>query len=1132
MSLPVKKIISASAGTGKTYRLSLEYLALLLKFHLEPDFRPDQILVITFTRKATAEIRDRIYSHLDSIINRKKEWQILASNLKHLTDKDAEISRDNPLSEAELKVLSDAYHRLMTHKDELQVMTIDSYVHSIFRNLIRPVRGIDRFELDLKAVEKRIPFLFDELMTPELLSRISGLLSRRLKPSLDEFRAFFRSLIDNRWLFYLTTKRSVNAAEGSLAYFTVHPEKWDEIADEYYSGFVSKFQDVIYNLSEFIKTEKNLTETNEIIAGSLLNKDYVKIFTPMPVRLEDLAYELKSYLKDDYTLEQILKLLEGEKYLWNGSKIRASKANPFIDDWKKLSGRAMEDLANYLLYHLFLPEQQEIINIWECVLDKYDKLIYRYKNFTYDDIAWFTFEALYSSQPPLFEAEPESVANEFYEFMCHRTRFMLIDEFQDTSTLQFHILRPMIDELLSGAGSFPYGGLIVVGDEKQSIFGWRGGQRDLLLNLDNIFQSGLPAEREALTESWRSSPTFMNCINGIFNHNVLQDFLHKADAEWNYADTSGNKHELEQETLFRFKLANYSSHSDDNKAGHTMRNFVDSMIVPAVTLAANSGRKTAVLARRNEELEMIRALLAERGITAEFQSAKSLLEHPVIKAVSYLLKFAVYHDWYDFLAFLRSDLMLMKGAELKQVMEIISAGRSDRTETNAGISFDGLPSARAAYELAASINVNEIYKSILTILQTCNIRERKLQERDYINLQYWLDKALEFERGYQSGLPELMGFLRYCEDNRDQEIMQQRDVESSNAIQLLTIHKSKGLEFDSVFVWWNLRSTPHKEETRLSSWVHYTDKSYHNLSDIALTLHYKKVLQNSVYRDIMLEEEKRELLEELNNLYVALTRARNRLYLYVAFDKKEGWDKYWEVQDKEGRLTPPHYAVKSALLYMTEHGVQQPDGFLQLGIEPDAGQSAAEDSIEPEPVSDTQDFCLSEILPDWQNPFAASKKRDDYNPEMNWKTSYLTDRSNLKGNIAHYYLSLLKYATREEMEQAKTLTLRRFGNLMTGKDLQELIARLEAILPSIKDIFNEKYDLVLNEYPVFHGGREYRMDRLMIDTKARTYRIIDYKTGGVYDELQLQRYNAILKEKLLPEEYVPEQEFKPTEIRL
>ncbi len=1131
MSNQVNRIISASAGTGKTYRLSLEYLALLLKFYKNPEFRPDQILVITFTRKATAEIRDRIYLHLDTLSNHKEGWQDLALNLKKLTGASEFADKAKPLSEEEFRLLADVYHHLITHKDELQVMTIDSYIHSIFRNLIRPVRGIDRFELDLNAVEKRMPFLFNELMTPALLKRINSLLSRRLKPSLDEFKSFFRSLIDNRWIYYLSGKRAVAAQPDTLAYYAAHPELWEVKSDAYYQSFIGTFRQIIYNLNEYFQVKHNKILSSETIEAKLLNKDYVQLFSPLPAKFGDLANELETHFADEWTLLRILKLLKDEKYLWNGQRVRASKEFTELDSWKELHRSALEYLSNYLVFHLFLPEQREILDIWQDVLMHYDKLIYRYKDFTYDDIAWFTFEGLYSSEPPLFEAEKESVANEFYEFMCHRTRFMLIDEFQDTSILQFHILAPMIEELIAGEGSRPYGGLIVVGDEKQSIFGWRGGQRDLLLNLESIFPGLQIYAKDSLTDSWRSSPTLMNFINGIFGNDDLHKYINSIESDWQYSDITGQKIALENDTVIKFKLQHYASRSADNKLDKAMRSFIEEMVIPAIADKSGTGRSIAVLARKNDELEMIRILLAEHGITSEFQSSRSLLDQPFIKAMLFLLKYAVYHDWYDFLAFLRSDLVLMDGKTLKQVINHISLYQQDKSETKPEIDFSSIPLVTAALNLAKALDTASIYKSSLLIIQTCRIQWKLPLERDYVNIQRWLDIALEYEQNYQSELPGMQGFLRYCEDNRDQAAFQQQDVVNSSAIQLLTIHKSKGLEFDSVFVWWNLKGFSGREENRLSSWVHYTDKSYHDLKDMALTLHYGKVLEASAFNEIMQADDNREQLEELNNLYVALTRAKSRLYLHVAFDKKEGWDVYWADYLSKNRLSPQHYAVKAALDYLTDKAAMQEDGSLLLGKE-DIQELSHEhkqpvlSSGLPENLID-----LKPILPDWQKPVEYINK-EDYNQDMNWKISYLVDRDNLKGLVAHFYLAQIKYASQAEIETARTLTLRQFGNLMTLSTLNELIDKVEAQLSEMKELFNPAYDIVYTEYPIFCNGHEYRLDRLMINTVNKTFRIIDYKTGKTYSPEQLNTYSSILKNSILPKDYKQEKEPDFIEIKL
>lgn len=146
-------------------------------------------------------------------------------------------------------------------------------------------------------------------------------------------------------------------------------------------------------------------------------------------------------------------------------------AFPGVDE---LRMEVVSVLAEAIYHRYYLPEEAEILDVWSIILEEYDKLIYRYKKLGYQDIAWITFEALFSNDPPEFLFNEENSANEFYMFLSHRSRFMLIDEFQDTSLIQFNMLRPIMEEISSGFGTKEFGGLVVVGDEKQSIFGWRG----------------------------------------------------------------------------------------------------------------------------------------------------------------------------------------------------------------------------------------------------------------------------------------------------------------------------------------------------------------------------------------------------------------------------------------------------------------------------------------------------------------------------------------------------------------------------------------------------------------------------------------------------------------------------------
>ena len=127
------KIITASAGTGKTYRLSLEYISILLN-NLEVDF--SEIVVITFTKKATFEIREKVFEHFNTLLNgESKDKKILIQNLE-------EISGTQITSE-KLKYLERIYHQILKNKSQLQIKTNDSFIHSIFSQIIAPYLQID-----------------------------------------------------------------------------------------------------------------------------------------------------------------------------------------------------------------------------------------------------------------------------------------------------------------------------------------------------------------------------------------------------------------------------------------------------------------------------------------------------------------------------------------------------------------------------------------------------------------------------------------------------------------------------------------------------------------------------------------------------------------------------------------------------------------------------------------------------------------------------------------------------------------------------------------------------------------------------------------------------------------------------
>lgn len=481
------KIITASAGTGKTYRLALEYIRVILGFYgKRQDFSLDNILVLTFTKKATAEIRERINAHLVLLCNEHPSSETDAKDRQGLLHSLWPERAD--LGDKERQILNRALRDLSSDRKQLQVMTIDAYINGIFRNIVCPLRSIENFEIDTNAVEKRLPFLMQHLMKPEFKSKLDSLLSRKISPSLDEYNNFFKSLIKERWLYYQIrkTEKSI-ASDGTLQSLF---QAGDTTARD------NALASVLAGLGALISMmEQHGRSSNP---EDCTVKGFKKLFPVFPAYFDGLRDAISKLCS---TPEGCLRLFANCKQgkIFDGNKFKTKELAETRQSMLALEAEIFASLANYLLHTHFLPEQAEIIEVWAAILAEYDKLLYRYKNMTYDDISWFTMEALFSTDPPPFNMHDEAIANEFYQFLSHRSRFILIDEFQDTSLLQFAILRPIMEEVSSGQGTKDFGGLIVVGDEKQSIFGWRGGERELLLNLRSIFQP----LKNLMQEQWK-----------------------------------------------------------------------------------------------------------------------------------------------------------------------------------------------------------------------------------------------------------------------------------------------------------------------------------------------------------------------------------------------------------------------------------------------------------------------------------------------------------------------------------------------------------------------------------------------------------------------------------------------------
>ncbi len=1046
-------VIRASAGTGKTYRLSLEFINLILKYRINFD----EILVITFTKKATAEIRERIFEQLAQIVDNTEEGIELQTSFQKDINPDIEFNRQD------IAFLKEVHQKMLTNKTAVRISTIDSFVNTIFSGIIAPYHNIMEFKIDNKITKEILPEIYEHILQDDKLKIFADIFLQAKRRNLDQFGSFISDIIENRWLFEfidLSEMQNLNIEEEKEKTFSIYK---DRVRD-----FIELLQ------SEFIKKDAEI--------GTLLQKDFKKsiisYFDNSDFNKSDFTEILFNILTNPEFIDDNFKLLLDNKNLWNGSKIR----NPEL---KELYAEMQISLADFLFYDKALIEQLNIISLAAEILKVYDEIKFRDKIFTHSDISYYTFRFLYDTQLSIIDNG--NVLNIFYEQLSYNTRFVLIDEFQDTSILQWSIFKPMLKEIISGIGQKEYGNIIVVGDEKQAIYGWRGGERRLLTEFAKIL--GSEVNSGFLTTSYRSKPVMVNWLNRLFHSEQLNSIQN-----WQYSDIGNNKPEG---GFVQVHLRNTQQIEGlQNKINRTQiyQEFVQNILLKHIEEASINPADTAILMRKNSELKDMAEVLDEYEIDYTLETSGSLFEYRAIKPILFILNFLVYEDPYELVKFLRSDLVLMYLNELEKILNTYnnSAGIDDFLKNTESNIFDSL--------LKIKNSDGTLINRIKLIIEEFGFIQVFSSEIELKNLQRFLEVAAEFERINHEYTVDVFGFLKYCRALSEKDEYSQIGQTIGNSIKLLTIHKSKGLQFETVFTVFDVTSKLGGNRAGLNLYYNFSD-DFTQLEDYAFTFNYNKVLKKSQKQLLIESVQKRDQGDELNNLYVALTRAKNNLFIYLHYNKKGDLEKL--VKDVKDDSSILKIITKTIYNEFADDLQEISAVYHKLEYGKITKESVESDKINEVEYSFNESFKLFSLK---DAKLCEPKKIEQI------KKEFLENQSVLIGNIVHEYLSYIKYAQPKELEAASNKTIAKYGSLMNIIKLKKIISKVDKFINENSKFFNkDNWDKIFNEFSIFDVNKEYRIDRLMIDTHNKEILIVDYKTGYKFDEEQLDRYKAIIE---------------------
>ncbi len=1052
-------VYKSSAGSGKTYTLVKEYLKLVLT---DPS-RLRHILAITFTNAAAAEMKERIVEALGQIGRATEEpddkgnkllGQIvrdLEKNNKHLEENNRQAlpHRDELIRNAR-SVLKQILHQY----SDFSVSTIDSFVHRVIRT----------FAFDL-----RIPLNFEvELDAEALLSQAIDLLISRVG--------------DDRELTRLLVSYMIHQAdeEGDIRIEDKLAQLARTLMDEDSIFHVERLRDT--PLRDFLQLAGRLRTS--------MRGFEEKIRTEAQAALDLIrrhGLPASAFYRGKTGIANYFAQLAGgavqEKLIPN-SYVRTT-----IEDDKWVSGScsaadqaAIEEIREELTAHFnriqetaerempqYRCEQSLMRTIFPlAVLTEVDKMLEEIKaEQGVMHLSDFNkrIAAIVSKQPVPF----------IYERLGERYKHYMIDEFQDTSLLQWQNLLPLVENALSEGHMS-----LVVGDGKQAIYRFRNGdveQFALLPHLSEGIKALARAEWENtlvnnyrpddLTTNWRSSKTVVDFNNDFFGftRGLLPDELKKIYDEHRQKPSS-------QEEAGYVNIRFLPDGSRQELAEESLRHL--SEIIHSCLDAGHPLSDITILCRANKEASMVARELLERQIPVISQESLLLNQSDEVNfflaILGLLLNPLDRIAALEMLSFLAKNGQLGQEASLHQCLREAGVYRPGRQQASLQPGLEKLMKKKGIdFRFSAFDHLN-VYDSCEAILR--QFFASQTPPSPFV--AFFMDAVFDFSIKHSQSYADFLSW--WDEKGSSYSIVLPEGME---AIQVMTVHKAKGLQFPVV-----IHPFAHQQATRLTKKGIWTDGERSGIHDIPAQWFEmsKSSLEGTVFEEDLRKEENKTFLDMLNATYVAFTRPRNKLFILSKKEKKE----YKEL------------SVNGLL-----HAFLKKEGRWDEGC--DTYEFGHREPAGEKPGSPAEGQQLMLKLP--SRPWSHSLRMRSHQAER----SLLIDKEDPleRGNLLHRLMESIHHSGEVDhlFEQ-----LRNKGEI-DSSSAREWSAKIHKMLaqPKVARYFSPGAR-VRTEAGIFdEDGTFYRPDRVVFTDDACV--IMDYKSGRQYSRHadQINRYAAVLE---------------------
>ena len=980
------KIYNASAGSGKTYTLAKEYLKIILSSSRSYQ----RILAITFTNKAVNEMKERILGSLFDF------GRNTTSPMFHDISRELDID-SNVLQKRALTSLKEILHNYAF----FDISTIDKFTHRLIRTFAKDLKLPQNFEVVLDT----------DLLLDEAVEKLINKAGR--DPKLTKVLiAFALEKIDDdkSWDIGIDLNKI-----GKLIF--------NETNSQHLKKFEEKSIDEFLELQKTIQNKLNKLE-NTIVstasdtlgimdANGLEHTDFKSSWFPkflLKIQAGDLNIDFKAGWKQNFDSEPLYaaKCDEVKKVILDGLQSRFAYEFGTI----RTSSYSYQFLKN--VYKNIVPVtvlnaiQQEIKKI---ELDRDQLSISEFNSIISNEV---------KNQPAPF----------IYERLGEKYRHYFIDEFQDTSEMQWNNLIPLVDNALSTEN----GSLFLVGDAKQAIYRWRGGKAEQFLNLANRNTNPfvIPPQIEILPQNYRSHKEIVQFNNDFFTATsplLNNEIYHKL-----FKDGNQQNHNAKQGGLVQ--LTFLEPEDDQNLQTEYCEEVLST--IDKVKEKKYDYVDICILVRSNKEGVVIADYLTKHEIPIISSESLLLKSNPQVRFLVNLLRLQNQPEdeelAYEVLSFLSAGMKnrhFFISQNLKDPAEILKSSFGYNLEDLKTISvFDGFERAIKQFDLASYSD------GFIT---------------------HFMDVVLEVEQKEGIGAPI---FLAHWEKKKDR--LSIAAPEAINAVQIMTVHKAKGLEFEIVI--FPFANSNIYKEIEPKIWLPVEPMAFNSFEEVLITKKQEVVNYSSIAEELFRDEQYKLELDAFNVLYVALTRAVKALFIITKKDLTV-----------KGEHKPNYYSGLF-IHFLKDKGIWSDDmdrySFGTLEV----------DQRDKEP-NDLQ------LVP-YQY---SSKDRPSFRILAKSGLLWDTEREDAisKGNLIHFIMGLVE--TQKDIEKAIKLLIRS-GDLASN-EIELLKNKIYAIVehPKLAPYYKEELEIKNERDIITENGKILRPDRIVIQNSKAT--IIDYKTG-------------------------------------